>query len=165
MLGTKAVKATLFVSMVALAGLVLPVQAAQTFVATQDGAPLDIKPELFDTPEAKQFLETGKNPYIGNADAIAYGKKRFGYYSCTQCHGGDAKGLVGPGLLGPTFRYPKDATNKGMFETIWHGTNGGMGAKGLGLMNPTDPADGLKPDEALKIIAWIRSHGGVTGNE
>jgi len=110
-------------------------------------------------------LATGKNPYIGNAEAIAKGKKVFQLYSCTQCHGPEAKGQVGPGLIGPTFKYPKDATNKGMFETIWHGTNGGMGAKGIGLMDPTDPKNGITPDELLKIIAWIRSMGGVTGNE
>lgn len=135
------------------------------FEATQDSAPLNIKAELFDTPAAKEFMTTGKNPYIGNAEAIEKGHKLFGLYSCTQCHGPEAKGQVGPGLLGPTFHYPKNATNKGMFETIWHGTNGGMGAKGLGLMDATDPANGLKPDEVLKVIAWIRSHGGVTGNE
>src|SRR4051812_46532252 len=167
MLGNKSVKATLLFSMLALAGFAMPLQAAQQFVATQDGSPLNISPELFDTPAAKEFLETGKNPYIGNAEAIAKGKKIFGMYSCTQCHGGDAKGLVGPGLLGPTFRYTKDATNKGMFETIWHGTNGGMGAKGIGLMDATDPSNGLKPDEVLKVQAWIRNQGGnkVTGNE
>ena len=135
------------------------------FVTTQDSQPLVIKAEFFNTPAAKEFMTTGKNSYIGNADAIAKGKKVFGLYSCTQCHGGDAKGLVGPGLLGPTFKYPKDATNKGMFETMWHGTNGGMGAKGKGLMDPTDAANGITVDEALQIIAWIRSHGGVTGNE
>lgn len=135
------------------------------FVTTQDGSPMEIKPELFDTPAAKEFLATGKDPYIGNADAIAQGKKIFNLYSCTQCHGPDAKGQVGPGLIGPDFRYPKDATNKGMFETIWHGTNGGMGAKGKGLMDPTDPSNGLAPDDVLKVIAWIRSHRGASGNE
>src|SRR5664279_3315145 len=135
------------------------------FVATQDGSPLTIDVALFNTPAAKEFLATGKNSYIGNAEAIAAGKKIFALYSCTQCHGPEAGGQVGPGLVGPTFKYPKDATNKGMFETMWHGTNGGMGAKGKGLMDPTDPANGITPDEALKVISWIRSHGGVTGNE
>lgn len=135
------------------------------FVTTQDGSPLEIKPELFDTPAAKNFLATGKDSYVGNAEAIAQGKKIFGLYSCTQCHGPEAKGQVGPGLIGPDFRYPKDATNKGMFETVWHGTNGGMGAKGKGLMDPTDPSNGLTPDDLLKVIAWIRSHRDATGNE
>ena len=135
------------------------------FVTTQDGSPLTIDAALFNTPAAKEFLATGKNKYIGDAEAIKKGKKIFGLYSCTQCHGPEAAGQVGPGLVGPTFKYPKDATNKGMFETMWHGTNGGMGAKGKGLMDPTDPANGITPDEALNVIAWIRSHGGVTGNE
>jgi len=135
------------------------------FVTTQDGSPLEIKPELFTTPAAKEFLTSGKNPYIGNAEAIAKGKKVFQLYSCTQCHGPEGGGQVGPSLHGPDFRYPKDATNKGMFETVWHGTNGGMGAKGIGLMDPSDPANGITTDELLQVIAWIRSHGTVTGNE
>ena len=45
--------------------------AMLSFVKTQDGSPLEIKAELFDTPQAKEFSTTGKNPYIGNADAIA----------------------------------------------------------------------------------------------
>jgi cytochrome c-L len=141
--------------------------SAIAFVTTQDSSPLVIDAALFDTPAAKEFLTTGKNPYIGNEEAIAAGKKVFGLYSCTQCHGPEAKGQVGPGLVGPTFQYPKNATNKGMFETIWHGTNNGMGAKGVGLMDPTDPKNGITPDEALKVIAWIRTKGdgGVTGNE
>jgi len=139
--------------------------AMVAFVTTQDGSPLAIKPELFDTPEAKEFAATGKNPYIGKQEAIDRGKKLFQMYSCTQCHGGDAQGQTGPSLHGPDYKYAKDATNKGMFETIWHGTNGGMGGKGKGIMDPTDPNNGLTPDEVLKVIAWIRTHGSTTGNE
>ena len=136
------------------------------FVTTQDGSAMEIKSELFDTPAAKDFLATGKNSYVGNADAITAGKKLFQMYSCTQCHGGDAGGQTGPSLHGPDFKYAKDATNKGMFETIWHGTNGGMGAKGKGLMDPSDPSNGLMPDDVLKIQAWVRSHNEkLTGNE
>jgi cytochrome c-L len=136
------------------------------FIDTRDDKPLIIDAALFDTPAAKEFLATGKNPYIGDEEAIAKGKKIFGLYSCTQCHGPEGKGQVGPGLVGPTFKYPKDATNKGMFETIWAGTNGGMGGKGIGIMDPTDPKNGITPDEVLKVIAWIRTKGdGLTGNE
>lgn len=135
------------------------------FVATQDGKPIEIKPEQFDTPAAKEFMSSGKNNYIGDQEAITKGKKLFQLYSCTQCHGGDAQGQTGPSLHGPDFKYAKNATNKGMFETIWHGTNGGMGAKGKGLMDPTDPNNGLSVDETLKIIAWVRTHGSTSGNE
>ena len=132
------------------------------FVKTTDGSHLIIPEAMFDTDAAKVFLATGKNIYVGDAEAIKMGKKRYNLWSCTQCHGPTAKGQVGPGLTGPDFRYPKDATNKGMFETIWAGTNGGMGAKGFGLMTADD---GVTPDELLKIIAFIRSNGSITGNE
>lgn len=135
------------------------------FVTTQDGSPLAINAAWFDTPEAKEFASTGKNPYIGKQEAIDKGKKLYQMYSCSQCHGGDAQGQTGPSLHGPGFKYAKDATNKGMFETIWHGTNGGMGGKGKGIMDPTDPKNGLTPDEVLKVIAWIRTHSSITGNE
>lgn len=135
---------------------------AVQFVATQDGQPMEIDHKMFDTAAAKEFLATGKNPYIGNEEAIKEGKKKFNLFSCVACHGGHGEGAVGPGLIGENFRYAKNATNKGMFETIWHGTNGGMGAKGFGLMAPDD---GLKPDDVLKVIAFIRSHAKITGNE
>jgi len=133
-------------------------------VTTQDGSPLKIDAAMFDTPAAKEFITTGKNPYIGVEAEIQAGKKKFNLYSCVACHGGHGEGAVAPGLQGPNFKYAKNATNKGMFETIWHGTNGGMGAKGFGLMQ-ADPPDGLKPDEVLKVIAWIRSNSSITGNE
>ena len=167
MLGNKAVKATLFMSVLTLAGM-MPLQASAEckLTATQDGSPLVIKPEMIDTPEAKQFMETCKNPYIGNAEATKRGQKLFQLYSCTACHGGKAEGAVGPNLHGPNFKYGKNITNKGMFETIWHGTNGGMGAKGKGLMDPTDPENGLSVDEVLKVVAWVRTHNtSFNGNE
>lgn len=150
--------------MVSLLAFTVNASADITFFATQDGSSMAIDPALFDTDAAKEFLATGKNPYIGNEDAIKAGKKKFNLYSCVACHGGKGEGAVGPGLIGANFRYAKNATNKGMFETIWHGTNGGMGAKGFGLMAPDD---GLKPDELLKVIAFIRSNSNVhaTGNE
>lgn len=161
MLGNK-LKSTLLVSMLALGVTSLNVYADINLVTTQDGSALPVKKEAFDTPAAKEFLATGKNPYVGNEDAIKVGKKKFNLYSCQACHGGKAEGAVGPSLQGPTYRYAKDATNKGMFETIWHGTNGGMGAKGFDLMAP---GDGLTVDELLKVIAFIRSNSKITGNE
>ena len=162
MLARKVFMSSLLVSLMTFA---CSTEAEVSFVKTTDGSTFKLDPALFDTPAAKEFLSTGKNSYVGNAEAVAKGKKIFGMYSCTQCHGPDAKGQVGPGLVGPTFRYPKDATNKGMFETLWHGTNGGMGGKGVGIMDASDPTNGLKPDEILKVIAWVRAQGSITGNE
>ncbi len=133
---------------------------AVDLVDTKTGQPLKIKPELFDTPQAKKFQETGQNPYTGDKAAIERGKKLYHLYSCGQCHGHQAQGQTAGGLIGPRFNHAKTATDKGMFEIIYAGTNGGMSAKGKGLMDPTDPNNGLSPDEVLKLMAWVRSQGG-----
>ena len=134
------------------------------FVKTTDNSEIKFPKEaLVGTDAEKEFLATGKNIYVGDAEAIKMGKKRYNLWSCTQCHGPTAKGQVGPGLTGPKYNYAKDVTNKGMFETIWAGTNGGMGGKGYGIMAADD---GLTVDELLKIIAFVRSNGkDLTGNE
>ncbi|NQW34212.1 MAG: c-type cytochrome [Methylophilales bacterium] len=162
MLARNILVSTLLASLIGFTGVV---SAQIKLIKTTDGSEFTIPADgLKGTPAEAEFFKTGKNIYIGDAKAIAYGKKRFGLWSCTQCHGPTAGGQVGPGLLGPTFRYPKDATNKGMFETVWAGSNGGMGGKGLGIMSADD---GMNADELLQTIAWIRAQSttGVTGNE
>ncbi|HYG32489.1 MAG TPA: c-type cytochrome [Methylophilaceae bacterium] len=131
---------------------------AQKFVDTRNGQPLKITP---DSEQAKTFVRTGQNPYIGNAEAIKQGQKLYHLYSCGQCHGHQAQGQTASGLTGPRFNHAKSASDKGMFEIIHAGTNGGMSPKGRGLMDPNDPNNGLSVDEALKVIAWIRSQGGA----
>ena len=144
-----------------LGGILLLLGNAQAdnhikFTKTTDGSEIKFPDKAFAGTDAeKQFLATGKNVYVGDAEAIATGKKRYNLWSCTQCHGPTAKGQVGPGLTGPNYNYAKDTTNKGMFETIWAGTNNGMGAKGWGIMSPDD---GVTVDELLKIIAFVRSN-------
>lgn len=123
------------------------------------GSALKIKPEHFDTAQAKQFMSSGKNPYIGDKKAIENGKKIYHLYSCNQCHGSNAQGQTAHGLTGPRYNHAKSAEDKGMFEITWAGTDGGMSAKGKGLMDPTDPNNGLSPDELLQVIAWVRSQG------
>jgi cytochrome c-L len=130
---------------------------AGNFTSTADGKALNIPADSFDTPAAKEFLSTGKNPYIGNADGVKAGKKVYQLYSCSQCHGPVGNGQVGPNLRDDTFNYAKNATDKGMFETIWGGSAGGMGAKGKGLMQPDDSTQGLTPDEVLKVSAYLRT--------
>lgn len=133
----------------------MPAVAAD-LVDTKDGKPLNIKP---DTEQAKKFIATGQNPYIGDQAAIAQGKKLYQLYSCAQCHGAQAQGQTAGGLTGPKLNHAKSATDKGMFEIIWAGTNAGMSGKGRGVMDPSNPNNGLSPDEVLKLIAWVRSQG------
>ena len=134
----------------------VPASAAEQFVDTKDGKPLNIKP---DSEQSKKFMATGQNPYIGDQAAIAEGKKLYQLYSCAQCHGAQAQGQTAGGLTGAKLNHAKSATDKGMFEIIWAGTNAGMSGKGKGVMDPNDPKNGMSPDEVLKLIAWIRSQG------
>lgn len=159
MFGSKVGKTTLFVSVLAMVGLLpLTASAECKFEATQDNAPFVIKPTEKDSPEAKEFLETCINPYtkkyVADPEAAKAGKKLFGYYSCTQCHGGNAGGQTGPSIIDDTWQYAKHGTDKGMFETIAHGTNAGMPAW---HQQPAANPELLGTDEILKIIAWLRA--------
>lgn len=159
MLGTKAIKAALLVSMLGFVGLTLSTQAsaACNLVSTKDGSPLGIKAVETDTPQAKEFLETCNNPYTKtfakDAEAAKSGKKKFGYYSCTQCHGPNGGGQVGPAITDSTWQYSKHVTDKGIFETIAGGSNGGMFAWHQQLGNP----ENLSTDDILKIVGWLRT--------
>lgn len=173
MFGNKALSSTLFVSMLTIAGLTLSFQAnaACSLVSTKDNSPLAIKATDKDTPEAKQFLETCINPYTkkfaADAEAAKTGKKVLSYNGCTGCHGGNLGGLMAPSLVknGGTgafdtkWVYDKDATDKGMFETIAGGTPGTSGGTMFIWHNqlPGKTGDGLTTDEILKAIAYIRT--------
>lgn len=160
MLGRK-LKSTLLISMLAMMGMAIPLQASAEckLVSTKDGSALPIKPVASDTPEAKEFLETCINPYTkkfaADKEAAKAGKKRFGYWSCTQCHGPNGDGQVAVSITDDRWQYAKHVTDKGMFETIAGGTNGGMFAwhqqvSGNPELVPTD--------DILKIIAWLRTN-------
>ena len=159
MLGTKAIKAALLVSMLGFVGLTLSTQAsaACNLVSTKDGSPLGIKAAETDTPQAKEFLETCNNPYTKvyakDAEAAKAGKKKFGYYSCTQCHGPNGGGQVGPSITDSTWQYSKHVSDKGIFETIAGGSNGGMFAWHQQLGNP----ENLSTDDILKVVGWLRT--------
>ena len=74
MLVKKVLMSSLLVSMMTIAGVA---SADVTFVKTTDGSTFKLDAALFDTPAAKEFLATGKNSYVGNAEAVAKGKKLF----------------------------------------------------------------------------------------
>ena len=173
MFGNKALKSTLFISMLTLAGLTLSFQAnaACELVSTKDNSPLKIKAADTDTAQAKEFLATCKNPYTAkfaaDAEAAKAGRKVMTLNGCTGCHGGNLGGLMAPSLVknGGTgafdtkWVYAKDATDKGMFETIANGTPGTSG----GVMSTWHAqleghvGDGLSTDEILKAVAYIRT--------
>ncbi len=129
------------------------------FRGTLSGDVLELAPmedETF-TPEAKHFMATGENPYRGNEEEIKKGYTIFST-ACSGCHGHLAEGKLGPALADEYWTYPKNETDKGIFETIYGGAAGMMG-----------PQQGrMTVDEILHVIAWIRhqseenlKHGGA----
>ncbi len=106
---------------------------------------LDDKPEV-ETEAVQRFKRTGRNPYNEDAEAIKYGGVRFST-ACSGCHGHLAEGKLGPALADDYWTYPKNATDKGFFETIFGGAEGQMGPQ----------RNRLTQDEILKIMSWVRS--------
>ena len=173
MLGNKFLKSALFVSVLALAATSLQASAACNLVSTKDGSPLKIKVVDTDTPEAKQFLETCVNPYtkiyMADAEAAKKGKREYNYNNCTGCHGGKLEGIMAPslsknsaggqGAYDQKWVYAKNATDKGMFETIAGGTPGTSGGVMFVWHNqlPDKTGDGLTTDQILKAVAFIRT--------
>lgn len=153
-------KLFMVVSMLAAMGLVSGQANAECkFVSTKTGnPPLNIVATDKDTPEAKSFLETCINPYTkmyaADPSKAKAGKKLFGYYSCTQCHGANAGGQTGPSIIDDRWQYPKHVTDKGMFETISGGTDGGMPTW---HQQPSGNPELLSTDDILKIIGWLRT--------
>lgn len=117
------------------------------FRGTISGDVLDVSPmedETF-TPQVKHFLATGENPYRGNEAEVKKGYTIFST-ACSGCHGHLAEGKLGPALADEYWTYPKNETDKGIFETIYGGAAGMMG-----------PQQGrMTVDEILHVIAWIR---------
>ena len=136
----------------------LAVAQQLTFQHTITGETLDLgraQPEGRDTPAVKQFLETGRDPYIEVKACLPKGEELF-LVACSGCHGHVGEGKLGPGLNDNYWTYPKNKTDKGLFETIYGGAQGMMG-----------PHWDLQLDEILLIMAWIRHfyHGPIEDAE
>lgn len=121
--------------------------ALEPFRNTITGDVLDLNTapkEGRDTPAAKSFLETGHNAYNENQNCLPAGEEIF-LTACSGCHGHLAEGKVGPGLNDDYWTYPKNKSDKGLFETIFGGAQGMMG-----------PHNDLQLNEILLVMAWIR---------
>jgi cytochrome c-L len=123
-------------------------QTALDLRNTVTGEPLDLshaKPDGRDTPAVKQFLQTGKNPYVDDHSCMAKGESLF-LTACSGCHGQVGEGKIGPGLNDNYWTYPKNEKDQGIFETVFGGARAQMG-----------PHYGdLTLDEMLLVTAWVR---------
>jgi|SRR5215213_3413288 cytochrome c-L len=114
-----------------------------------DNSQLDIqpRPNEVETEAVKSFKETGKDPYVGDEQALAEGKKLY-QVNCQACHLSDGSGRIGPSLIDDTSKYPRGTTDVGMFEILYGGASGAM---------QSFARRGMTQDQMLKVIAYVRS--------
>ena len=89
--------------------------------------------------------QPAKNPYAGDASAIADGRRYFVAMNCYGCHGGRAGGGMGPSLRDEVWIY--GGNDGDIFDSIAQGRANGMPAWGTML-----PADMI-----WRITAYVRS--------
>ncbi len=123
-------------------------QTALDLRNTVTGESLDLnnaRPDGRDTSAVKQFLQTGRNPYVDDASCLAKAESLF-LTACSGCHGQVGEGKIGPGLNDNYWTYPKNETDQGIFETVFGGARAQMG-----------PHYGdLTLDDMLLVTAWVR---------
>ena len=142
---SKAIFASVLLAAGAFGGAVAWAEDFRHTITGEDlKVPETAKPEGRDTEAVKKFLESGVNLYTEVKACLPKGEEVY-LTSCSGCHGHVAEGKVGPGLNDAYWTYPKNKTDKGLFETIYGGAQGMMG-----------PHNDLQLDEMLKLIAWIR---------
>jgi len=86
-----------------------------------------------------------RNPYAGNASAIATGARLFVSYNCADCHGADGSGAMGPSLADGRWHFGGDDGE--IFESIYQGRPDGMPAWG----------SLISPDQVWILAAYVKS--------
>lgn len=135
-------------TLAAIVATIAPALAVE-FKNALDDSPIDMSPikgETF-TDAVKSFQETGTNPYVGKADAIAAGKALYDA-NCQVCHKPDGSGGMGPSLIDDIVVNTRANTDVGKFEIIHSGS--------AGAMRPFSKR-GITQDQILQIIAYVDS--------
>jgi len=96
--------------------------------------------------------ENGKNPLRGNKAAIEAGEKHFRTL-CANCHGADAKGMIGPNLTDDQWLHTDN--DKGVYDLI----SKGIGADQMKQNPPKGPMPQFKNTlgerRILEVMAWL----------
>lgn len=93
---------------------------------------------------AKTSGHAMQNPYGGDPQAVAAGKKLYMTYGCYGCHGLKGGGHMGPSLIDDAWRY--GSSDADLFETITKGRPGGMPAWG----------ETFTEKQIWQVIAYVR---------
>lgn len=111
--------------------------------ATRIGA---AQQQIGPTPgNARDTVPERKNPFGKDPAAIREGRKLFGWYNCSGCHGEHAGGGMGPSLRDSTWIY--GGTDARIFASIAEGRTKGMPSWG----------HQLPVDQIWKLVAYIKS--------
>lgn len=107
--------------------------------------PLDLRPEQKPTPATEAFHQSGKNPYVGQPQAVEEGLAIWKKW-CRACHLDDGTGRIGPSLVDAQTHYRRVKDDVGLFEIVYGGGAGAMQAFGKRM----------DQDDILKVIAYVR---------
>ena len=86
-----------------------------------------------------------RNPYAGNASAVATGAKLFVSYNCIDCHGADGSGAMGPSLADGRWHF--GGTEAELFESIYQGRPEGMPAWG----------SLIQPEQIWMLVSYVET--------
>jgi alcohol dehydrogenase (cytochrome c) len=92
-----------------------------------------------------------RNPFAGDAEAIAAGKKLY-EESCQLCHGGDARGGRGPALA--TGEFLHGGEDGQIFQNIHEGIAGTQ-----------MPGFDMLPNEIWQLVSYLKSLSGTVAQE
>lgn len=90
------------------------------------------------------------NPFEGQPEAVADGKRLYVQMNCAGCHGYDLGGSMGPNLKDRYWRY--GGSPGAIYRSIASGHPQGMPAW----------SQALPADQIWKLVAYIQSYGGAT---
>lgn len=88
------------------------------------------------------------NPYEGDRNALAEGRRLYMWYNCAGCHGQLGGGGIGPPLRDRDWIYGSEPNN--LFQSIVQGRPNGMPSY-----------DQLPDDHVWKVVLYVRNLGGA----
>jgi cytochrome c oxidase cbb3-type subunit 3 len=125
-------------------------RASVQLSATRDSAP-DLAARFIAHPEHLRPAQRPprgvvlRNPYAGNASAIATGAKLFVAYNCMDCHGADGSGAMGPSLQDSRWHFGGTAGD--IYQSIYEGRPDGMPAWGGRIAD----------DQIWRLVAYVQT--------
>jgi mono/diheme cytochrome c family protein len=115
---------------------------------TSDSSRFIAHPEHIRPGQTRARGSVLRNPYAGNAAAIATGAKLFISYNCLDCHGADGSGAMGPSLADGRWHFGGDDSE--LFESIYQGRPDGMPAWG----------SAIAPEQIWMLVSYVKSLNG-----